>query len=217
MELQETASFSPLLLAGLGGAWGLAADRLAARWPAKASGVRALDWRTVVVVLAGGAALTALGLRFAAEPLAGSVLGLYVLALVSLLATDLDQRLLPDLLTLPLVGYVAVLDVSGLNPFLGGEGLLGAGAAALLYPALLYLLSIPFGAGALGLGDVKLLVSAGLLLGLGRGLVALLAGAVAAGVVIVALLAARRISLRSYVPFGPFLVFGIVWAIVGPG
>jgi leader peptidase (prepilin peptidase)/N-methyltransferase len=216
VELRDGVGLGSLVLAGLGGAWGLAADRLAARWPAKPSGVRALDWRTIAVVLFGGAAVTVLGARFAAEPLAGLGLGIYVLALVVLLATDLDQRLLPDLVTLPLVAYVAVLDLGGWNPFVGRAEFLGAAAAAVLYPGLLYLLSIPFGAGALGLGDVKLLVSAGLLLGLGRGLVALLAGALLAGVVIAFLLVARRISLRSYVPFGPFLVFGIVWAIVGP-
>lgn len=216
MELRETVSLDPLVLAGLGGAWGFAADRLAARWPAKASGRRTLDWRTLVVVLSGGAALAVLGLRFGAEPAGGFVLGVYILALVVLLATDLDQRLLPDLVTLPLVGYVAVLDLGGWNPLIGEADLVGAAAAAVLYPVLLYLLSMPFGAGALGLGDVKLLVSAGLLLGLGRGLVALLSGAIAAGGVLAVLLVARRISLRSYVPFGPFLVFGIVWAIVGP-
>ncbi|MER3418034.1 MAG: prepilin peptidase, partial [Chloroflexota bacterium] len=141
----------------------------------------------------------------------------YVAALGVLLATDLDQRLLPDPITLPLVVYALGLDLGGANPLLGPLGLGGAIAAALVYPALLYGLSLPFGPGALGFGDVKLLVSAGLVLGLERGLVAVLAGALAAGVVIAVLLIGRRISLRSYVPFGPFLILGVIWAIVGPG
>jgi prepilin signal peptidase PulO-like enzyme (type II secretory pathway) len=34
------------------------------------------------------------------------------------------------------------------------------------------------------------------------------------GVVLVGLLAARRIGRRSYVPFGPFLIIGIFWAVL---
>ena len=79
---------------------------------------------------------------------------------------------------------------------------------------MLYLPSIPFGAGAFGLGDVKFLIGMGLLLGAGRSLSAVLAGLLTAGVVLVVLLAARRISRRSYVPFGPFLIFGAAWAVL---
>jgi hypothetical protein len=31
--------------------------------------------------------------------------------------------------------------------------------------------------------------------------------------VILALMAARRLTLKSYVPYGPFLIFGAVWGI----
>jgi leader peptidase (prepilin peptidase)/N-methyltransferase len=39
-----------------------------------------------------------------------------------------------------------------------------------------------------------------------------LSGLLLAGVVLVVLLAARRIGRRSYVPFGPFLILGALWA-----
>ena len=56
-----------IVLALIGGAWGFAADRIAARWPAHEDGsVRAVDWRTLVVVLTGAFALGGLTLRFAA-------------------------------------------------------------------------------------------------------------------------------------------------------
>lgn len=218
MDLGGAPTIGPAVLGGgLGFLWGLAADRLAARWPAKTAGVRSVDWRTAVTVASTVVALAAVGFRFASEPATAVLLGCYVAALGVLLATDLDQRLLPDPITLPLVVYALGLDLGGANPLLGPLGLGGAIAAALVYPALLYGLSLPFGPGALGFGDVKLLVSAGLVLGLERGLVAVLAGALAAGVVIAVLLIGRRISLRSYVPFGPFLILGVIWAIVGPG
>ena len=91
---------------------------------------------------------------------------------------------------------------------------LAAVAVAILMPLLLYLLSIPFGAGAIGMGDLKLLVGVGLLAGLVRTIVGVIAGTFLAGVVIVALVATRRITMRSYIPFGPFLILGAFWSVL---
>jgi leader peptidase (prepilin peptidase)/N-methyltransferase len=196
-----------------GAAWGLMADRIGARWPAHEDGsVRAVDWRTPVVVLLGGAALAALPLRVAD---AGQVLlfGGYFVALTLLLATDLDQRLLPDLVTLPMVAATLVVAVGGWNPLVAGQ--LGwAVLAALAIPGFLYVVSIPFGAGAIGMGDLKMLVSVGLLTGPARSVTGLAVGALAAGVVIGVLLVLRRVTLRTYIPFGPFLIIGAFWAVL---
>jgi leader peptidase (prepilin peptidase) / N-methyltransferase len=140
------------------------------------------------------------------------VFGAWFAALVLGFAVDLDQRLLPDELTLPVVPIALLLDVSGHNPLVG-IGLLSALAVAAIVPIGLYLLSIPFGAGAFGLGDVKLLVGVGLMTGLTRTVGGLLAGLLAAGLVLAVLLAARRIGRRTFVPFGPFLIFGALWSI----
>ncbi len=129
------------------------------------------------------------------------------------LATDLDQRLLPDELTLPVIPIALVYAISGLNPLVGGEVVLAV-LAALLIPAVLYLPSIPFGAGAFGIGDVKLLVGTGLLLGGERALGGTIFGLILAGVVLLVLLVTRRIGRRSYVPFGPFLIIGAMWALL---
>ena len=89
--------------------------------------------------------------------------------------------------------------------------------AAVLIPAVLYLPSIPFGAGAFGLGDVKLLVGVGLMAGGERALGAASSpGCCSAGVVIVVLLATRRIGRRTYIPFGPFFIIGALWAVADP-
>jgi leader peptidase (prepilin peptidase)/N-methyltransferase len=160
----------------------------------------------------GGVAAAALPVRFTE---AGHLLlfGGYFAALTLLLATDLDQRLLPDVITLPLIPVTLVIAVAGLNPLVAGH-LLSAGLAAVVIPAILFGVSIPFGAGALGLGDVKLLVSVGLLTGLLNAGAGVLVGAMVGGVTIFALLALRRISLRTYVPFGPFLILGAYWAVL---
>lgn len=212
------ARLAVVALAVVGVAWGLACDRLAARWPAHEDGsVRAIDWRTVVVPLVAAVALGSLADRAIGrgwtDPPTLLLFGTYFLALVLLLATDLDQRLLPDVITLPAIPIVLVAGLGGLNPLVAG-GLPAAVAVAILVPAGLFLLSIPFGAGAIGVGDLKLLVSVGLLSGLGRTIIGLVAGALLAGLVVAALLVARRVTLRSYIPFGPFLIIGAMWGIL---
>ena len=42
----------------------------------------------------------------------------------------------------------------------------------------------------------------------------LIAAAVIAALVILVLIALRRITLKSYVPYGPFLIIGTLWAIL---
>jgi leader peptidase (prepilin peptidase)/N-methyltransferase len=158
----------------------------------------------------------ALGLlpsRFGGDPLALLVFGAWVVTLIVGLATDLDQRLLPDELTLPIILVALLYASSGLNPLVGGElGL--AVLAAVLIPAVLYLPSIPFGAGAFGTGDVKMLVGTGLLLGGERALGGTVFGLVLVGVVLPALLLTRRIGRKSFIPFGPFLILGALWAVL---
>ena len=204
-------------LLGAGGfALGLAADRFATRWPEhdeEHPPGRAVDWRTATTALVGALALGLLPLRFADDPLALVVFGAWFVTLVIGLATDLDQRLLPDLLTLPVIPVALVYAVSGTNPLVGAE-LLPAIAAAVAIPAVLFVPSIPFGAGAFGIGDVKLLVGVGLLIGGGRALSSVVFALVVAGLVLVVLLAARRIGRRTYVPFGPFFILGALWAVL---
>ncbi len=216
-------------LAVVGAAWGLVADRIAARWPVheaeigedgtvvrSAGWVRAADWRTLAVALVSGASLAAVGWRY--PELAASLLfGAFATACALMLATDLDQRLLPDVLTLPVIPVAFVASLAGWNPLVAPVDLPLAVVAAVAVPTVLYVASIPFGSGAFGLGDVKFLVGAGLLAGVGPFLAGVVAGVLLAGVVLVVLLALRRITLRTYVPYGPFLIVGILWGILVTG
>lgn len=214
-----TVGPATLVGAVLGVVLGFVADRLATRWPEhdpaepEHPAGRPIGWRTAVCVLVGAAAFALLPGRFAGDLLALGIFGAWFATLVVGLATDLDQRLLPDVLTLPVIPVALAYAVSGLDPLVGG-GWLGAVIAAVVIPAVLYVPSLAFGAGAFGLGDVKLLAGSGLLLGLVLAVNALLAGLLLAGAVLVVLLAARRIGRRSYVPFGPFLIVGALWAVL---
>jgi leader peptidase (prepilin peptidase) / N-methyltransferase len=200
----------------LGGIWGVASDRIAARWPAHEDGsIRPIDWRTPIVTVVGAGSGALLVDRFGGNAGQLALMGLYVLALILLFATDLDQRLLPDVITYPLIAVALVGFVLGVGPYVHDPTELGfAAAAAVGMPLFLYLLSIPFGAGAIGLGDLKLLVSVGLLSGPLRLLVGLIGGALIGAMAIVALIVLRRITLRSYVPYGPFLIIGAIWALL---
>lgn len=204
-------------LGAAGALLGFGADRLATRWPEhdeEHPAGRAIDWRTLVCVVVGALAFGGLTLRLAdSEMLLRLVLGAWFVTLVIGLATDLDQRLLPDVLTLPVVAVGLVLALSGRNTLVG-DAIVPAIIAAVVIPLVLYLPSIPFGAGAFGLGDVKFLAGTGLIVGAERALGGTLFGLLLSGVVLLLLLVTRRISRKSYVPFGPFLILGALWAVL---
>jgi leader peptidase (prepilin peptidase)/N-methyltransferase len=206
----------PVLAFLVGLAFGYASDRLAARWPEHEDGsVRGRDWRTPIVAIVGGLAFAAAVARFGPVPSQLAVVFPYVAVLVVLFAIDLDQRLLPNILTYPLVAYALLVFAAGLSPFvLSMEDLAWAAAAALGVPVALYLLAIPFGNGAIGEGDLKLLVSVGLFAGASKLFYGLVVGAIAAGVVVGVLVFVRRLSMKSFVPYGPFLIAGTLWAIL---
>jgi leader peptidase (prepilin peptidase) / N-methyltransferase len=204
-----------LVLAVLGGAWGFVADRIGARWPAHDdASVRRIDWRTPVSIVVGAIALALVPVRFEGDAVATAIFGAYVVALILLLATDLDQRLLPDVITLPAIPLAFVVSLIGLNPLVPLGVLPIAVVVAIAVPLGLALLAKPFGAGAIGMGDLKLLVSVGLLAGPLRLFSGVVYGALLAGLVILVLLALRRITLKTYIPFGPFLIIGALWAIL---
>lgn len=206
-----------VLIALAGATWGLGADRVAARWPAHEDGaVRPVDWRTPVSVVFGAVALGALALA-APDPVPGVLFAAYLAALVLLFATDLDQRLLPDVITLPAIPIALAIDLAGRNPLVSPGGVPVTIVVAIAVPVLLALIALPFGAGAIGMGDLKLLLSVGLMAGPWRLITGVIYGTVVAGVVILALLAVHRITLRTFIPFGPFLILGALWALLGPG
>jgi leader peptidase (prepilin peptidase)/N-methyltransferase len=205
-----------VVFGGAGVAWGLASDRIAARWPAHEDGsVRRVDWRTVVVAAFGLVALAAVPIRFGGieeRLLFGALFAVCVL----MMATDLDQRVLPNELTLPLIPIGLAVLLWGGDTLVNRQPLWLPIAVAVVLPLALYGLARPFGEGAFGEGDVKFLLGAGLLLGAVRLVLAVFVGALLGGVVIVALIVARRITLKTYVPYGPFLIIAVVWATLLP-
>jgi len=198
----------PVLVALLGGGFGFAADRLAVRWPAHEPDYhrRAVGWRTAVTTVAGAGMGAALVLRWP-DALDLILLLLFAAALVLLLATDLDQRILPNVVTLPLIAYALVLLVLDLSPLLADRELaLLSGLAAGLGAPLLLLVTDRLLGGDLGRGDLWLAISIGLLAGVTRMFIGFLVASVAFALLLLVLMALRRLGRRSHVPFGPVLI-----------
>ena len=126
-------------------------------------------------------------------------------ALVAVSATDLEHRIVPNRIVLPAAALVLVARTA-LDP--SPEWALAAlGASAFLLVA-----AVAYPAG-MGMGDVKLALLMGAMLGRDVG-VALMLGMLAALVVGVALLARHGSRARKMkIPFAPFLALGSVIAL----
>lgn len=145
----------------------------------------------------------------------------FEMLLIGLFWTDLEERILPDELTLggSLLGllFAFFIPVPGtlgelLVPSLGwlGFSVLNALLGAFLLSVPIWLIATLWGRlrkrEALGFGDVKLLVMLGLFLGPDKGLLALLAASVAGAVLGIALLVWKRKEAVTYeLPLGSFL------------
>ena len=145
---------------------------------------------------------------------------LYLAAISVVLAViDLDVRRLPNAIVLPayLVGAVLLGVAAVVGGDLGDLGRASAGAGILVAVYLALALVKP---GGMGLGDVKLAGVLGLFLGW-LGWQQLIIGAFSAfllgGLFGIALLATRRASRSSAVPFGPWMLAGAwISVFVGP-
>ena len=142
--------------------------------------------------------------RFGLRPEA-LVAAFFCLTLVAISATDLEHRVIPNRIVLPAAGLVLAAQtaihpsVEWVAGALGASGFLFA--AALAYPA------------GMGMGDVKLALLLGAMLG--RTVpVAIMVGMAAALVPAVVLLARHGAKARKMgIPLGPFLALGAVVAL----
>ncbi|HEY7332020.1 MAG TPA: A24 family peptidase [Candidatus Limnocylindria bacterium] len=187
---------------------GAAAERLAAVWPPDEASRRGPGPRTLLLALASGAAGWAVAVR-SALPWWATAVYLALLAIMVLLsATDLEQRRLPHILLDPLI--VAAVAFVPFNPAVTPlDALIGAAVAV----GLMGLLGLLVRAGV-AMGDLYLVAPLGLLLGWEGVLPAIFVAALLSAVTSIALLVTRRVGLKSYIPFGPFLVAGTVITLV---
>ncbi len=201
-----------VILAAIGFAViGAACERVASVWPAEEAGRRGPGLRTVGLALAAGAAAAGLVATSELPWWATAVYLVWFALLVALSATDLEQRRLPHLLLDPLIVLAAVF--IPFNPAVEPVNALIGAAAAVAFLGVIGLVE----RGGLALGDLYLVAPIGSMLGWPTVFTALFAAAFMAAAASLLLLATRRVGMRSYIPFGPFLVLGAVVAIIIDG
>lgn len=121
---------------------------------------------------------------------------------------DFKTMLIPNwsVYAILILGIAAIFlnhDISWLERIIGFL----AGGLILL---IIYIVS----GGGIGMGDVKLMAAAGLFMGWKLTLWSLLTGSIIGGVVGVIILITGKGKLKTAIPFGPFLVIGILMSIL---
>lgn len=222
MDASSGGPLAVLVGALVGGLAALPSAALAERW----IGERTPAPRPITVPRAVQVALMTVVVALIAWRWAGAarVLPYAVLGWGVLMASVVDLRTwaIPNGLTIrlplvlvPLLAGAAVLDGRGSRAMW-----VLVGAVAL--PGALLATSMAFlafrGREGIGLGDIKLAASIGAVLGdLGRPsvLTFALATFASAAVVVLALIASRRVGLADRIPFGPYLAAGVIVTLVG--
>ncbi len=168
-----------------------------------------IPWRYPLVELLTAICFVASARHFAGSWFEVAVGCAFCAAMITLAMIDLENFILPDVITLP--GFVIGLL---LQPFLSWStlpsALIGAiGGSVALY-AIGWIWEIVRGVWGMGLGDVKMILMVGAFLGWQGVVFTLFAGSMSGAVVGLGLLATGRLHQEGKLPFGVFLAFGAV-------
>ena len=151
------------------------------------------------------AAVLALATASVFEPSVQTIAALgFVWTLLALTLIDLDHKLLPDSLTLPLLWAGLLVNVSGLFAPLSAS-VLGAAAGYVALWSVYKLFKLVTGKEGMGYGDFKLLAAIGAWLGWQLLPVVILLSAVVGSIVGIALIVFAGRSSQTAIPFGPYL------------
>src|SRR5688572_24676814 len=196
------------------GWWPLAA------WAQRSMHGERMPQRTVRIAAAviTAAVFGALMLRFGLVWILPALL-VFAAASTVLAIVDLAEKRLPNAVIFPTLGVVALLLVPAMWALGTWWPLLGAVAGSAAMFAVYFLLAL-ISPASMGMGDVKLALVIGLLLGwfgLSAWLVGLLAAFVVGGVIALIALAMRRVTLRESIPFGPSMLAGALIAVLVVG
>ncbi|MCB8945185.1 MAG: prepilin peptidase [Ardenticatenaceae bacterium] len=142
----------------------------------------------------------------------------FIAVLILVIVIDLEHKLILNVVTFP-VTAVALAASFLVTPDQNNIKLAAAGAVlGLVIAYIIYALgTMVFGAGAFGMGDVKLAMAMGAMLGLHRIPFALIIGIVIGGVISLLLLATRLVGRRDALPYGQYLALGgiimLIWGV----
>ena len=169
-----------------------------------------LPLRSVVLPL-GGAALFTTSVAVFDSLAPGIVGGIFATVFLTLTLTDFDRRLLPNRIVYPSI--VLAIALSWVWPNVSVTEVLIGGLAGLALGVGLLIASLPFGKGAFGMGDVKMIALIGFVVGPASLLIGVFVGSVVGGLMAATLIVARLRNRRDYMPHGPYLAMGAVIAL----
>ena len=187
---------------------------LALSWLADAFAVRrqlgdspSIPRRTLWLAVAAAFLFGLTGWQFGLTP-RGVLSGIYITVLLLLAVTDLEHRLIPNSIILPSI--LLALTAGFFADWMTWKAALLGGAVGLVFFGVAYALANVFYPGmiGLGMGDVTLATFIGLAIGFPSALVAIVLGILVGGLVSALLLLARRATLQTAIPYGPFLILG---------
>ncbi len=135
--------------------------------------------------------------------------GLYCAILALVFVTDVEHRLILDVVTYPalVLGFVGSFFMPGVTWW---SALLGGGIGLVFFYLAFLVGHAVFGAGALGGGDVKLAAFVGVITGYPLVIEAIVLTILIGAAVSLILLITGTRGLRDHVPYGPFLIAGAV-------
>jgi prepilin signal peptidase PulO-like enzyme (type II secretory pathway) len=170
-----------------------------------------LPARALILPLGGATLFAASNLVFDSLG-AGLLGGLFATIFLTLTLTDIDRRLLPNRIVYPSI--LLAIALSWGWPDSSVIQILAGGLVAIIISLFLIILSIPFGgARAFGMGDAKMIVLIGFVVGLPSVLVGIFIGTIVAGAFALLMLVTRMRSRTDYIPHGPFLAIGAIIAL----
>jgi len=133
--------------------------------------------------------------------------------LVAVAVIDFQHRLIPTLLVYPTIVFAVLY--SYVWPNLGiPSSLFGGLLAYSLFFGLAFIARLVFGEGALGDGDVSLAGLIGVICGYPMVVLSLAVGALCGGIGATLLLLFRRSPLGATIPYGPYLVMGVLFVLL---
>ncbi|MEE8526829.1 MAG: prepilin peptidase [Thermoanaerobaculia bacterium] len=174
-----------------------------------------IPWRYPLVEFLTGACFVASSRHFEGRWIDFAVGCVFSAAMITLAMIDLENFMLPDVITLP--GVVVGLLV---QPFISWstlvDALIGVVGGSLALYAVGWIWELVRGVWGMGIGDVKMIAMVGAFLGWQGVVFTLFVGSMSGAVVGLGLLAAGRLNQEAKLPFGVFLAFGaLVYLFLG--